>query len=265
VLNARIAEVLAAEQPEAAPAPAKGRLIGVLGLRGGVGATTVAVNFALALLRARQPTCLLDLSPASGHVAMQLRLRPKPNWQNIPDTFDADSLGQNLLKHSSGLHVLAAPTQPVLQGFPPARFARMVDVLSGIFSTLVVDCAPWLDGATVAALQRAYAILLVLTPDVGSVQTLNGTLRALDEAHIAPERLRLVLNQVTPHPGLTQVMYVRNGSIRARLEDARFDLNGRFLILIPSLCIHGFDISADTDGWVITLPEARRVTFPLAV
>ena len=58
------------------------------------------------------------------------------------------------------------------------------------------------------------------------------------------------------HDGLTQVLYARSGSIKAVLEGAQFDLNGQFLILMPSLSIHGFDISADTDGWVITLPNA---------
>ena len=58
------------------------------------------------------------------------------------------------------------------------------------------------------------------------------------------------------HDGLTQVFYIRRGSFQARLEDKLFDLNGQFLILVPSLCIHGFDISTDTDGWVITLPDA---------
>jgi len=58
------------------------------------------------------------------------------------------------------------------------------------------------------------------------------------------------------HDGLTQVFYIRSGSIQARLEDELFDLNGQFLILVPSLCIHGFDISKNTDGWVITLPDS---------
>jgi len=58
------------------------------------------------------------------------------------------------------------------------------------------------------------------------------------------------------HDGLTQVLYARSGSIRAHLEDAQFDLGGRFLILVPSLSVHGFEISADTEGWVLTLPDA---------
>jgi len=58
------------------------------------------------------------------------------------------------------------------------------------------------------------------------------------------------------HDGMTQILYARSGSIQAVMEGAQFDLNGTFLVLIPSLSIHGFDISADTDGWVITLPNA---------
>ncbi|HEY9163484.1 MAG TPA: hypothetical protein VIN57_02650, partial [Magnetovibrio sp.] len=66
------------------------------------------------------------------------------------------------------------------------------------------------------------------------------------------------------HDGLTQVLYARSGTIRATLEDATFDLHGQFLILTPSLSIHGFDISRDIDGWVLTLPDAglREILAP---
>jgi pilus assembly protein CpaE len=58
-----------------------GGTIAVLSLRGGVGVTTLAVNLAVTLARSSpNQVCLVDLSPSSGHDALQLGLRPDPNW-----------------------------------------------------------------------------------------------------------------------------------------------------------------------------------------
>ena len=86
----------------------------LLSLRGGVGVTTLAVNLAAMLAQVSDDgVCLVDLSPSSGHVALQLGLRPEPNWSTLvggreAGPFDAATVGAHLLQHSSGLHVLAS-------------------------------------------------------------------------------------------------------------------------------------------------------------
>jgi DNA-binding response OmpR family regulator len=176
----------------------------VLGLRGGVGTTTVAVNLAGVFARAGRRTCLVELSPSGGHVALQLRLRPTATWADLPLTPNSNMVGQTLVRHDSGLAVLAAPAEPVRQSLPGETFQAVLDVLRGGFTEIVIDAAPVLDSPTTVALSAAAYIFLVLTPEVGAVQTAIGTLRSLANLPVPENRIRIVLNQVSPEPGLPQ-------------------------------------------------------------
>jgi DNA-binding response OmpR family regulator len=175
-----------------------------LGLRGGVGTTTVAVNLAGLFARAGRRACLVDLSPSGGHVALQLRLRPTATWADLPLTPNSSTVGQMLVRHDSGLSVLAAPAEPVRQSLPGETFQAVLEVLRGGFTEIVIDAAPILDAPTAVALSVAAYIFLVLTPEVGAVQTAIGTLRSLANLPVPENRIRIVLNQVSPEPGLPQ-------------------------------------------------------------
>jgi CheY-like chemotaxis protein len=174
----------------------------VLGLRGGVGTTTVAVNLAGVFVRAGRRACLVELSPSGGHVALQLRLRPPSTWADLPLTPNSTTVGQALVRHDSGLAVLAAPAEPVRQSLPGETFQAVLDVLRVGFTEIVIDAAPILDSSTAVALSAAAYIFLVLTPEVGAVQTAIGTLRSLANLPVPENRIRIVLNQVSPEPGL---------------------------------------------------------------
>src|SRR5512136_2015584 len=73
----------------------------IFSLRGGVGTTSIAVNLALAYHSKEQPTCLVDLKPGPGHVALQLRLNAKTNWIDWANGNDAtnDSIFKALTRH----------------------------------------------------------------------------------------------------------------------------------------------------------------------
>jgi len=73
------------------------------------------------------------------------------------------------------------------------------------------------------------------------------------------ERSRLHGGNIKPHRhhGLTQILYSECGSVDATMDDRLHRLRGRFLIGIPALAVHAFRISADTEGWVITVPTAN--------
>ena len=204
-LNAKVEELLAMPRKHAAPeSVVQGYVVTVMGLSGGVGATTVAVNLSLGLIKARIRTCLIDLSPAVGHVAMHLRLRPKATWADLNGETSPADVSNLLLRHSSGLTVLAAPTQPVRQGFPADKFQSTLTALNDLVSVTVVDAAPWLDEATYTSLERAYIAVLVVTPDVSSIQSLASTLPVLKQAGVEAERMRVVLNHTSPATGLPQ-------------------------------------------------------------
>lgn len=178
-------------------APAFEGTVAVLSLRGGVGVTTLAVNVAAALAQSEErPVCLADLCPSSGHVALHLGLRPEPNWSVLLQEENPEAVGSHLLQHSSGLRVLASPIFPLVGRAMPRAFAQQVlDTLHSRFAVTVVDTPSTLDPATLAALESATAILLVITPESPSLQTAIGTLRTLKRW---ASKFHVVLNQPIP-------------------------------------------------------------------
>src|SRR5579862_7657817 len=92
----------------------RGKVFTVVNAKGGSGATTVAVNLALALQSAHGSTALVDLAPL-GHTALHLTLNP---LSNIPDaTRNLHRMNSTVLesfttRHNGGLQLLAGTNAP---------------------------------------------------------------------------------------------------------------------------------------------------------
>ena len=94
------------------PTARVGRLIAVTGVRGGVGATSIAANLALQLAeRARRHTLLLDADLHGGTAALMLGYKAQGGLRvalEVPDRVDELFLERTTLKIAERLHVLAA-------------------------------------------------------------------------------------------------------------------------------------------------------------
>jgi DNA-binding response OmpR family regulator len=206
-LNRKIGELLKenterkAVAESGAATSAQGRVTVVWHLRGGVGATTCAVNLAGMLARAGRRTCLLDLSPVNGHVSLHLRLNVTSSWADLPRQPDTTAVAQTLLKHESGLLTLAAPTQPTRKALSLETFRAALDSMRIFFPEVVVDAAPQLDEVTCAALGAATQVLVVCSPEIGAVRTTIGAMQALPDLIPATTKTFVVLNY--PSPDLT--------------------------------------------------------------
>ncbi len=199
-LLAKVNELMANRASVQGPAR---KTIAVLSLRGGVGATSVAVNLALACQQKSHPTCLVDLKPGPGHVALQLRLNVKTTWIDWANGNEStnDSVLKTLLMHESELNVLAAPIIPAV--FPaPERVIVLLNALQGKFARIIIDMPGLWHPVTLAALGAADTLWLVLAPEVGSLQSTVGVLRALKMAKIPDDKIELIANQTMPRPGL---------------------------------------------------------------
>jgi AraC family transcriptional activator of pobA len=69
------------------------------------------------------------------------------------------------------------------------------------------------------------------------------------------DRSRLHDWQIRPHRhhGLLQWLHLRRGRARVVLDDARFDIPGGRVVVVPQLCVHGYEFSAEAQGSVVTL------------
>lgn len=187
--------------PAAARASA-GQVTLVLGLRGGVGGTTTAITLAGALQRAGRRVCLVDLSPNGGHVALHMRLAAVTTWASLPPAPDANAAAQLLIRHESGMLVLAAPPQPVRAGPPASAWRTVLESLQIYFTDVIVDAAPTLDEANEVSAAAADRVLVLTIPEVSSIHTAVGLLPWLAERRRPRSRVELALNHVSPDHNL---------------------------------------------------------------
>jgi Flp pilus assembly CpaE family ATPase len=166
--------------------------------------TSVAVNLALALQARNQSTCLIDLKSGPGHVALQLRLNAKTTWVDWANGNDptTDSIIKTLIKHESGLEVMAAPIVPAASVPTVERIVAMINALQGRFARVVIDLPGTWGPITQAALNHVDTIWLVLAPEVGSLQSTVGALRAMKMAKVPDDKIELIANQNMARPGL---------------------------------------------------------------
>ena len=113
-----------------------GKVVAVVGARGGVGATTLAIHLALHLAnRQSRRVMLLDLDLHTGDCALALNLRPTPGLREAlanPLRIDSVFLDRTMAVHSERLFVLSAE-EPLRTD---AEFtAAAVDTLIGVLRT----------------------------------------------------------------------------------------------------------------------------------
>jgi Flp pilus assembly CpaE family ATPase len=136
---------------------------------------------------------------------MQMRLQPKTTWVEVlaqASSLNAESADRLLLRHESGVWLLPSPFLPPIQ--PPAAdaVARLLAVLKPMFGAMIIDLST-LDAAGRTVVSTADFVAVTLSPEVASLQTTAATLRVLKSVNIPDEKILLVLNQVSPKPGLS--------------------------------------------------------------
>ncbi|HQP71535.1 MAG TPA: P-loop NTPase, partial [Methanoculleus sp.] len=94
----------------------RGKIIDVVGSKGGVGTTTVAVNLAtsLASMEGVQSVALMDMNLLFGDIPLFLGIEPVFDWMEVAKNIsrlDATYLMSTLYKHHSGIYVLPSPSK----------------------------------------------------------------------------------------------------------------------------------------------------------
>src|SRR5581483_691291 len=183
----------------------RGKIFTILNAKGGSGATSIAVNLALALQSAHGNVALVDMAPL-GHAALHLNL--KPLFTTADAIRNLHRLDSSLLEsfttlHNSGLHLLAGSNTPVAIEPSTAEFARLFDMLVAHFRYVVVDVSSRSDASTRLVGNLSQAILLISHADVASLWSANQIRQYLSQT-AGTERLQLVLNRFRKIPGFTE-------------------------------------------------------------
>ena len=177
----------------------RGTVFAVVNAKGGSGATTIAVNLALALQAAQGQTALVDLAPL-GHAALHLNLRPQfTAYDAIRNLHRLDSslMEGFTTRHSGGLQLLAGASSPSEVQPSPAEFARLFDLLAAYFQFVIVDLSSRMDAVSRLVCDLSQTVLVVAGTDVASLWSAARIQQFLSENN-GRDRLRLVLNRFRP-------------------------------------------------------------------
>ena len=179
---------------------ANDKLIVIMGAKGGVGTTTVAVNLGVQLASfARKRTVLLDFARPLGnaHLLLDLhhRLGLRDSLENL-DRLDSHFFGGLLTTHKTKLNLLGGVTQPEeWQGIDVAALDRVVNVAQNSFDTVLVDMGSQFSSEWNTILRMARLILIVAEANVPSLWTLERRLMALKGFGIEANRARIIINR----------------------------------------------------------------------
>jgi pilus assembly protein CpaE len=189
-----------AEEVATPDRPSLNKLIVVMGSKGGVGATTVAVNLGVQLsVYAKKRVTLLDFARPLGNAHLLLDLHPQFGVRDAMDNLDrldTHFLDGLLISHSTGLRVLAGTTQPEQwQAIKIETLERIGNVAQAGSDMVVVDMGPQFGSEWASILKMARMILIVAEANVPSLWTLQRRLTALKGFGIESERARLILNR----------------------------------------------------------------------
>jgi Flp pilus assembly CpaE family ATPase len=178
-----------------------GRTLVFLGAKGGSGVTTVACNLAVALAQeSGQSTLLIDLGLPMGDAALNLGLVAEYSTDNAlldPGRLDASFLSKLLVKHRSGLYVLAAPSKvPKVQASQDG-IDRLLTVARRNFENVVVDLGSRLDLMETTLFKDADTIFLVTQAGISELRNSNRLIGQFFNED--SERLEIVINKYDPH------------------------------------------------------------------
>ncbi|MGA8869219.1 MAG: cellulose synthase operon protein YhjQ/BcsQ [Candidatus Sulfotelmatobacter sp.] len=182
----------------------KARIFTFLSAKGGAGATTAAVNTALALQQTHGNVVLVDFAPI-GHSQLHLNLRPSFGVLDALENLhrlDGSLLDGLMTTAKDGLHLLAGPQQPYQSIPTPAELARLFDLLVNHYRYIVVDASSRLDPTTRLLSDLSNAVLMVAQTDVVSLWS-AGRIYAFLEEGTGRDRLRIVLNRYKKIPGFS--------------------------------------------------------------
>jgi pilus assembly protein CpaE len=184
-----------------------GRLICVLGPKGGIGKTLTTSNLAVSLAADGARVSVVDVDLQFGDVGLALGLRPEVTVYDLARSggaLDAEKLDVFLASHESGARVLLAPTRPDQASAISADFLSTVyPMLRSMSDYVVVDTPPGFTPEVIASIDSSSDVCLVGMLDSLSLKNTKLGLETLELMGYDQDRIRLVLNRADSRVGIT--------------------------------------------------------------
>lgn len=186
-LASRIKAVLGRNATASQHIRPQGIAVGVLGSKGGIGTTTVAVNMAVALAQTKQRPIIADFQLGTGAAAAQLGMTGKLDGmatvltRPIPD-IRGPLVMQHLLQHTTGARLLASSADPkeAHTKYPLEAAVATVKALKGLSTHVMCDLGTGYTEMTAKLLNSLDKLVVLVEPipvAMNAAEQLLGALR----------------------------------------------------------------------------------------
>lgn len=177
-----------------------GKVVSIIGAKGGVGASTVATNLAAATKHVAPSTsvALVDLNIHNSDLTLLMDLPSSAGLRDLSQDLsrlDETILHSVLMKHKSGMDLLPSGCNG-LDGFKPPSgcITHTLDLMQSLYDCIFVDC-----GHTVDIIQEALdfssTIILVTTLNVPAIRRTKQLIDVFREANYGSNKIMLVVNR----------------------------------------------------------------------
>jgi pilus assembly protein CpaE len=187
----------------------RGQVIAFLGAKGGVGTTALAVHVAVSLASKHgKKTLLVDHHHQLGHVCLYLGIKESHYHfdeliRNV-QRLDSDLLKGFVIKHSSGLDVLASPDACAPQyNSSGEEFEQVIDFLREEYDFILIDSSIADDRIAGALIHLSDETALVSTPDLAALRDVSRYIDHLNLDQVTSTKLRIVINRRSANDGIT--------------------------------------------------------------
>jgi pilus assembly protein CpaE len=188
----------------------KGKVVSLLGAKGGTGVTSIAVHLStfLAKLGKNQKTVLIDHHPDLGDASLYLGI-DKHSYHfyelvNSVERLDPELVQGFAVHHSSGLDVLASPGAfDSIVNVTEADVEQTIEFLRTLYDYVVIDCAPGITGLNVAAVQTSDEVCLVATQELPAIRNLSRYLEHLARFSFPADRVEVLVNRFAKKGAIT--------------------------------------------------------------
>jgi DNA-binding response OmpR family regulator len=177
----------------------KARIICFIGAKGGLGATTLAVNVAITLASRKLDVILFELRPGLGFAGALLGITKASGlsavMQYSPEQISQALVEKEIVGHPSGMRALLASSEPHDYAMinQSARIEAVTNVLAGITQNLIIDIGSGLTEATAKILRTADHIIILVEPMRYTVTMAKSVIRDLETLGVAGSRFDFVL------------------------------------------------------------------------
>lgn len=178
-----------------------GKLINMLGGKGGVGTTTLAVNLAMNLqeINPASSVVLVDLNLQFGDVALYLDLDPMYTFEDLtsdPSRFDEAFLTSLLSRHPSGLYVLPSADRMMEMNRQTVECVeRSLEVLQRRFDYVILDSGHSIGSITNTTLDRSSTLLLISTLTLPAVRNTKRLMDFIYNSNFNIDNTEIIINR----------------------------------------------------------------------